>query len=93
MLGAREEMQCGKRGVVIIGLYSKLLLLSEEHAETDDGAVNQQSTDYTHRHSLDGNRFRVGENDRQCCIISVSIATREAPMLVSYQCPSPPESQ
>jgi hypothetical protein len=35
----------------------------EEHAEADDGSVNQQAADYRHDHGLDLDELGVGEDD------------------------------
>jgi hypothetical protein len=42
----------------------KLLLLLEEHAEADDGAVNEKPTHHRHNHGTDFDEARVREDDR-----------------------------
>ena len=43
----------------------EFLVLLEEHAEADDGPVDQQSADYGHDHGLDADEVGVGEDDGQ----------------------------
>lgn len=41
----------------------EFLLLMEEHAEADDGSVDQQSTDYGHDHGFNLDETGVRENN------------------------------
>lgn len=45
----------------------ELLLFSEEHGETYDGAVDEQTADNAHNHCLDANLFRVRQDYWQSC--------------------------
>lgn len=37
----------------------------EEHAEADNGSIDQQTAHYRHDHSLDTNKIRVSKNNRK----------------------------
>lgn len=50
----------------------KLLLLSEEHSETYNGAVDQQTANYAHDHCFDTDQVRVGKDDWESCDETVS---------------------
>lgn len=41
----------------------KLLLFSEKHGETDDGAVDEEAADYGHDHGWDLDEGAVCEDD------------------------------
>lgn len=43
----------------------ELLVFMEEHAEADDGSVNQQTTNYGHDHGFNLDEVRVRENNRE----------------------------
>lgn len=43
----------------------ELLVFVEEHAEADDGPVDQQTTNYGHDHGFDLNEVRVRKNNRE----------------------------
>lgn len=45
----------------------ELLLLLEEHAEGNDGSVDEEATDDGHYHGWDGDNCGVCENCGQCC--------------------------
>lgn len=45
----------------------ELLLFSEEHGETYDGAVDEQTADNAHDHCFDADLFRVRQDDWQSC--------------------------
>ena len=53
-------------------LRLELLLLSEEHSETDDGAVNEQTADNAHDHCLKANLLGVCQHYGKSCEIGVS---------------------
>ena len=55
------------------GLRLELLLLSEEHGEADDGAVDEQTADNAHDHSLNTNLLGVCQHYGKSCEINVSI--------------------
>jgi hypothetical protein len=42
----------------------EVLFLVEEHAEADDGAIDEETADDGHDHGLDCNETGVGEDDR-----------------------------
>lgn len=46
----------------------ELLLLSEEHGEADNGAINEQSADDAHNHSLNADLLGMSEYDGKCCM-------------------------
>jgi hypothetical protein len=53
--------------------HLELLLLSEEHGEADDGAVDEQTTNNAHDHRLNANLLGVCQHYGKSCEISVSI--------------------
>ena len=54
------------------GLRLELLLLSEEHGEADDGAVDEQTADNAHDHSLNTNLLGVRQHYGKSCEIGIS---------------------
>lgn len=62
------QVSCPLRVLVessTIGSRSEILLLLEEHAEADDGSVDQQAAQYRHDHSLDLDEVGMRENHGQ----------------------------
>lgn len=49
----------------------KLLLFLEEHAEADDGSVNQQAAGDGHDHGFDSDEIGVREDGRKGCMAKV----------------------
>ena len=50
----------------------ELLLLSEEHSEADDGAVNEQTANNAHDHRLNANLLGVCQHYGKSCEIGIS---------------------
>lgn len=45
------------------GSLLELLVLCEEHAEADDGSIDQEATSNGHDHGFDSDKFRVSEHN------------------------------
>lgn len=65
----------------VVARRLEILLFVEEHAEADDGAVDEKTTNDGHNHGLDCNETGVGEDDRQGHAHDNKEAGKEAPQV------------